>query len=158
MAQIASEWTILVNLQLSHLFSQKVAQIDLEWPILPNLQLFQSFPIKVAHFLPNFKIFVSGGKGGTLANFPRLTTLTRNGQFWLICNFSHLFPQKVSQIDLEWPILPDWHLFQSFPTKAAHFSPNFKIFIWGGTSANFSRFCNFLNCFQLKWLKMTHNG
>ena len=84
--------------------------------------------------------------------------LAQNGQFWSIFSFSNLFPQKAAQIDLEWPILPDSQLFQSFPTKAAHFSPNFKIFIFGGVYiSQFSEICNFLNCFQIKWLKMTHN-
>ena len=126
------------------------------------------FPNKAAHFLPNFKMFILGG-GGYISQFsqilqlfksfpmevaqndpqwpilpPRQLRLAQNGQVWSIFNFCHLLPQKVAQIDSEWPISPDLHLFQSFPTKVAHFSPNFKIIVLGGgTLANFPRFCNF---------------
>ena len=145
-AQISSIWPILVNFQL---FPQKAAQIVLEWPISPDLQLFQSFLIKVAHFSPNFKIFISRGVihppiSPDLQLFesfptevaqndpqwpilqPKWLGLAQNGQFSTFAIFSH---KKAAQIDSEWPILPDSQLFQSFPTKAAHFLPNFKIFI-----------------------------
>ena len=64
-------------------------------------------------------------------------TLTRNGQFHPIHTFSHLLPPK-----------------------CLFFGEISKIFVPGGwgTSANFLSFSLFLNCFTLKWLKMTHNG
>ena len=62
--------------------------------------------------------------------------LTRNGQFHLIHNFSHLLPPK--------------HLI---------FGEISKIFIsGGGTSANFLSFPTFSNRFTPMWLEMTHNG
>ena len=62
--------------------------------------------------------------------------LTRNGQFHLIHNFSHLLPPK--------------HLI---------FGEISKIFIsGGGTLANFLSFPTFSNRFTPMRLKMTHNG
>ena len=69
--------------------------------------------------------------------FPKMRLrLTRNGQFHLIHNFSHLLSPK--------------HLI---------FVEISKIFIpRGDTLANFLSFSTFLNHFKLKQLKMTHNG
>ena len=154
--QISSKWLILVNFQLfpiksSSFFAkfQNLCFQGVHRSIFPDLQLFESFPYEVVQNDPQWSILPL-----------KWFRLARNGQFWSIFNFSHLFPQKVAQIDLEWPILPDLQRFQSFPTRAAHFSPNFKIFISGGQGVThqFSQICNFLNHFQLKWLKMTHNG
>ena len=61
--------------------------------------------------------------------------LTRNGQFHLIHNFSHLFPPK--------------HLI---------FGEISKIIFGGGTLANFLSFPTFSNRFTPMLLKMTHNG
>ena len=62
--------------------------------------------------------------------------ITRNGQFHLIHNFSHLLPPK--------------HLI---------FGEISKIFIsGGGTSANFLSFPTFSNRLTAMWLEMTHNG
>ena len=62
--------------------------------------------------------------------------LTRNGQFHLIHNFSHLLPPK-----------------------RLIFGEISKIFIsGGGTSANFLSFPTFSNRFTPMWLEMTHNG
>ena len=95
--------------------------------------------------------------GGTLAKFsqicnffnclqPQWLKMTHNGQFchrsgldWLkmanLCQFS-TFPRfsPKKQLRLTWLISPNSQLFQSFPTKAAHFWPNLKIFHLGGTS------------------------
>ena len=83
-----------------------------------------------------------------MANFGQFSTFcilshkkwlrwTRNGQFCSIGTFSNLFP-------------PKWLIFGQIS----------KILFpgGGGTSANFARFCNFWNCLQSEWLKMTHNG
>ena len=45
--------------------------------------------------------------------------MTRNGQFYPICNFSNPLSTDVAQNDLEQPILPDSQLFKSFSTKVA---------------------------------------
>ena len=63
---------------------------------------------------------------------PKWLRLAQSGQFWSILNFSQVFPQKAAQIDSKWPISPDSQLFQSFPTKAAHFWQNLNIFHLGG--------------------------
>ena len=122
---------------------------EVHWPIFPDFATFELFATKVAQNDPQWPIWPL-----------KWLRLARNCQLWSIFNFSHLFPQKAAQMDSEWPISPSLHLLQSFPTKAAHFWPNFKKFLsaGGGTSANFLRFWNFSNCLQLKWLKMTHNG
>ena len=106
----------------------------------------------------NFSFF--GGEWGTLAKFSQICNflnhfqlendpqwpilpqkwlgLAQNGQFWSMFNFSQVSPQKAAQIDLKWPISPDSQLFQSFPTKAAHFWQNLKIFHFlGGGTSNF---------------------
>ena len=102
LAQNGQFWSIF---NFSHLFPQKAAQIDSEWSILPDLQLFQSFPTGVA----------------------------QNHSEWPISLNSQLFfPTEVVQNDSEQPISPYSELFQSFPSEAAHFLPNFKIFISGG--------------------------
>ena len=41
----------------------------------------------------------------------------QNEQFWLLCNFSNIFLQKVVPIDLQCPILAILQLFQYFPTN-----------------------------------------
>ena len=155
MAQNDSKWPILTDLQLFQTFPTKVAQYDSEWPISPDSQLFQSFPTEVAQndlewpISPDLQLFqsfpISGLKNGNFAirNFsnPPKFRMTRNIQFYPVCNFSNLFPLKwlrmtqngqfyliqlfqsfpteVAQNDSEWPILPDLQLFQSFPTKVA---------------------------------------
>ena len=102
----------------------------------------------------------SSSKWPTMANLA--IEVAQIGLKWqILVNFQLFpsFPTKAAQMDSKRPISPNLHLLQSFPTKAAHFWPNFKkILSVGGTSANFLRFCNFSNCLQLKWLKMTHNG
>ena len=79
----------------------------------------------------------------------------------------------MAQIDSEWPILPNSQLFQSFPTKVVHFSPNFKIFVLGGGYiGQFSQILQLLKSFPteaaqndpqwpilpLKWLRLARNG
>ena len=173
-AQIGSKWPVLVNLQL---FPQKVAQIDLEWPILPDSQLFPIFPTKAAHFAPNFKIFIFGGvyisQFSEICNFlncfpnevaqndpqqailpPKLLGLAQNGQFWSIFNFS-----LKKWLRLTWNgqfcLIPNFS--QYFPPSSP-FCTKFQNFhFWGVYIGQFSEICNFLNCFQMKWLKMTHN-
>ena len=154
-----------------------MAHIDLEWPISPNSQLFQSFPAKLAHFWPNVKTL--GGYIGQI--FPDLQLfelfptavaqndpqwpilplkwlgLAQNGQFWSIFNFCQVFPPKT------WLILTWNGQFHPIHNFSNLFPPNWLIFgqmskLWGGTLAKFSQICSFLNCFQLQWLKMTHNG
>ena len=65
-----------------------------------------------------------------MANFA--TKVAQIGSKWPIFNFTQVFPQKAAQIDSKWPISPDSQLFQSFPTKAAHFWQNLKIFHFVG--------------------------
>ena len=103
-------------------------------PISPDSQLFKSFPTEAAQNDPQWPILSL-----------KWLRLTQNGQFWLICNFSHLFPPKVAQIDSEWSILADSQLFQSYSTKVVGFSQKFKIFVpgGGGKSDNFPRFATF---------------
>ena len=112
------------------------------------------FPPKWLVFGQISKFFIFWGGGGTLAKFsqicnflnhfqlendpqwpilpPKWLRLAQNGQFWSICNVSQVFPQKAVPIDSKWPISPDSQHFQSFPTKAAHFWQNLKIFNLGG--------------------------
>ena len=113
------------------------------------------FPPKRLIFGQISKYFVYLGEAGTSAKFsqicnflncfqlennpqwpilpPKWLRLAQNGQFWSVFNFPQVFPQKAAQIDSKWPISPDSQLFQSFPTKAAHFWQNLKIFhFWGG--------------------------
>ena len=113
--------------------------------IFPDLQLFESFPTGEAQNDPQWPILP-----------PKWLRLAQNGQFWSFFNFSQVFPKKVAHIDSEWPISSNSQLFQYFPTKSAHFWPNLKF--WGGTLAKFFQICNFFNCFQPQWLKMTPNG
>ena len=79
---------------------------------------------------------------GHFAGFPIFSPkmwlrLTRNGQFHLIHNFSHLLPPK--------------HLILGEISKI--FIPG-----EGGTLANILSFSTYLNHFTLEWLKMTLNG
>ena len=59
------------------------------------------------------------------------------------------FPTEVAQNDLERPNLPDLQLFQSFPTKVV-----LKMTL----NSQFSVIHNFSDLFPLKWLRMTQNG
>ena len=91
--------------------------------IFPDLQLFESFPTGND---PQWPIVP-----------PKWLRLAQNGQFWSFFNFPQVFPQKAAQIDSKWPISPDSQLFQSFPTKAAHFWQNLKTFHFEGGTSNF---------------------
>ena len=115
-AQNHSEWPISLNSQLFQSFPTEVVQNDSEQPISPYSELFQSFPSEAAHFLPNFKIFISR------------RYISQCSQ---ICNFSNHFQLKwlkrptianyateVAWIGSKWPILVNFQLFPSFPTKS----------------------------------------
>ena len=146
-------WSIFNFFQV---FPQKAAHIDSKWPV----SQFTTFPIfshQTGSCLAKSQFF----RGGTLAKFSQICNflncfqlqwlkiptmanfatkvaqLAQNCQFWSIFNFSQVSPQKVAQIDLEWLISPNSQVFQSFPTKAAHFWPNLKIFhFWGRGTLN----------------------
>ena len=94
-----------------------------------------------------------------MANFA--TEVAQIGSKWPIFfsnfNVSQVSPQKAAHIDLKWPISPNSQLFQSFPIQISSFLAKSQIG-GGGTLAKFSQICNFLNCFQPQWLKMTHDG
>ena len=104
-------------------FQTNAAGNDLQWQIWPKkwLRLGQN-----SHFCIFFYLFPQNE-----------TEITRNGQFHLIHNFSHLLPLK--------------HLI---------FGEISKIFISGrgGTSANFLSFPTFSNRFTPMWFEMTYNG
>ena len=52
-----------------------------------------------------------------------------------------------------------FYLSSRFPPKQLIFHQISKfLFPGAGYISQFSKICNFLNCFQPKWLKMTHNG
>ena len=154
-AQNDSEWPISPDLQLFQSFptevATEVAQNDLEWPILPDLQLFQSFPIKVAwngqfHLIHNFSNLFP----------PKWLRMTWNGQFCPICNFSNLFPlAQVAQNDSEWPISPDLHFSNLFPSGSKSAQNDSNLFPSNG---QFHPIHNFSNLFPPKWLRMTWNG
>ena len=118
------------------------------------------------NFSPDFRIFIWGW--GTSTNFFSFSTfsnhftqmqlkITHNGKFcqksgldWLkmtnlvILHAFPSFPPNGAQIDSEWPISPDLHIFPSFATKASHFWRNLKNFCSrGGSSANFLRLATF---------------
>ena len=107
-------------------------------PIFPDSQLLELFPMEAAQNDPQWPILP-----------PKWLELTQNGQFWSVCNFSHLFPQIFS------PIFSPNH----FPPKQLIFCKISKYLLGLGEDiGQFSRICNFLNCFPPKWLKMTQNG
>ena len=95
------------------------------WQIFPDLQLFESFPTEAAQNDQQWLILPL-----------KWLIFAQNGQIWSIFNFSHKKWLRLNQ---------DSQFKKNFLTKAAHFSPNFKIFIWqgGSTSANFPRFATF---------------
>ena len=126
------------------------------------------------------KIFISGGVGGTSANFfsfptfsnhftPIRLKMTHNCKFGqksgldcvktanLAC-FSIFSPKMRLRLTLN----GQFHLIHNFshllPPKRLIFEEISKIFIWGGgTLANFLSFPTFSNCFTPMLLKMTHN-
>ena len=104
-------------------FHTNAAENDPQWQIWPKkwLRLGQN-----GHFCIFFYLFPQNE-----------AEITRNGQFHLIHNFSHLLPPK--------------HLI---------FGEISKIFIswWGVTSAKFLSFPTFSNHLKPMWLEMTHNG
>ena len=103
-------------------FHTNAAENDPKWQIWPKklLRLAQN-----GHFCIFFYLFPQNE-----------AEITRNGQFHLIHNFSHLLPPK-----------------------RLIFGEISKIFIsGGGTSANFLSFATFSTHFTPMWLEMTHNG
>ena len=125
--------------------------------------------------------------GGTLANFLSFSTfsnrftwkqlkMTHNGEFWQksgldwlkMANFGHFagFPIFSPKMRLRSTRNGQFHPIHNFshllPPKHLIFGEISKIsFLWGAggcSLAYFLKICNFLNRFQPKWLKMTHNG
>ena len=156
-AEIDWEWSISPDSQLFPSFATKASHF---WRNLKNfhlggctLTIFLSFPTFSNHFTPIWLEMTHNGKFGQKSGLdwvkmaifayfsifsPKIRLrLTRNGQFHLIHNFSHLLPPK--------------HLI---------FGEISKIFIswWGVTSANFLSFPTFSNHFTPMRLEMTHNG
>ena len=158
--EIDSEWSISPDSQLFPSFATKASHF---WRNLKNFHFwggggtlanFWSFPTFSNRFTPMLLKMTHNGKFGQKSGLdlvkmaifayfsifsPKMRLrLTRNGQFHLIHNFSHLLPPK--------------HLI---------FGEISKIFIsggGGGTSANFWSFPTFSNRFKPMLLKMTHNG
>ena len=157
-AEIDSEWSISPDSQLFPSFATKASQF---WRNLKNFHFwgggtstnFLSFLTFSTHFTPMWLEMTHNGKFGQKSGLdwlkmaifayfsifsPKMRLrLTRNGQFHLIHNFSHLLPPK-----------------------RLIFGEISKIFISGrgGTSANFLNFPTFSNCFTPMRLEMTHNG
>ena len=74
--------------------------------------------------------------------------MTQNGQFYLIHNFSNLFPLKLLKMTWNGQL----HLICNFSNL---FPPKWLRMTWNG---QFHPICNFSNLFPLKWLRMTRNG
>ena len=168
-AEIDSEWSILPDSQLFPSFATKASHF---WRNLKNFHFwggtsanFLNFPTFSNRFTPMWLEMTHNGKFGQKSGLdwvkmaifayfsifsPKMRLrLTRNGQFHLIHNFSHLLPPK--------------HLI---------FGEISKIIIsGGGTSANFLSFPTFSNLFTprvgndpqwqiwpKKWLKLGQNS
>ena len=158
-AEIDLEWSISPDSQLFPSFATKASHF---WRNLKNFhfwgggvhqQFFWNFPTFTNRFTQMQLEMTHNGKSGQKSGLdwvkmaifayfsifsPKMRLrLTRNGQFHLIHNFSHLLPPK--------------HLIFGEISKIS-------ISGEGGTSANVLRFPTFSNRFTPMWLEMTYNG
>ena len=150
---------------------------------MANFTLFTTFPIfchqSISFLEKSQKFLFCGGTSAnflSFSNFPnRFTsewlTMTHNGQFcqkssldWLqMANFGHfagfsIFSSKMrlrlTQNGQFHPI----HNFSHLCHQSISFWRNLKNFCSAGVHQQIFVFLNFLNCFTLKQLTMTHNG
>ena len=155
-AEIDSEWSISPDSQLFPSFATKASHF---WR---NLKSFHFWGGTSANFL-SFPTFSNAFHTNLAGNDPqwqiwpkKWLRLGQNGHF---CIFFYLFPQNEAEITRN----GQFHLIHNFshllPPKLLIFGEISKIFIsGGGTSAIFLSFPTFSNRFTPMRLEMTHNG
>ena len=157
-AEIDSEWSISPDSQLFPSFATKASHF---WRNLKNFHFWERGYIgnflEFSNFFKSFHTNAAGNDPQWQIWPKKCLRLGQNGHF---CIFFYLFPQNEAEITRN----GQFHLIHNFshllPPKRLIFGEISKIFIsgGGGTSANFLSFPTFSTHFTPMWLEMTHNG
>ena len=132
----SDEWLQSYDLKCINMYN--LDGVGIHWQIFLFSNFFESFQTNMAQNHPQLQISPK-----------KWIRLGQNGQIWLFCMISYLFPQNEAEIDSEWSISPDSQLFPSFATKGSHFWRKLqKILFLGGYISNFCEFSNFFKSFH----------